>query len=701
MKRIDVLVSVLGLTFSVGACGKVDPALVGGAADAASAPASDAAIPAPAPTTAATDAAGEPTPSEADAGAKPAPDIGAIAARARLAERREVMVDCVWFRGPEGPTASGGTSPVTVRIEPNNKPEASVGVIEEYAGGAGEMWRASAWMAAFNASETLGYMLTDHEFLVKTGGHIDGPSAGMLTTAAMIAVLTDTPVREDSTMSGTINPDGSAGPVGGLPQKMEGAKAKGKTRFGYPVGCRNSKDLKTGQMADLEVLGRDLGMEVKEINDIREAYEFMTGKELPPLTLAAETDMQLDPDLRQRVKAKLMSWQADLAGRLPGLDQRIKKMRQEIKNYVLPIFGDLQKNITEADNFERSGLEVPAYNRYLLVAMMFRMAMETVDVLEAMQKGDYAKVEERIGALAAVEGKVKALELELGVNARKKTLGGIINSVAGFAYFNITRAFMDLGKFHYNRAHQIMEAIKANKIPANEQAINQMVADLLKPVMYFAAADAIIQAGRESMDFAPEQGTDVQLDAGKLLKLAKAYGSAASAGIAYFDSTVVKPEAEGAGVSFEQAASFFQNEDGNYLLAPILSQTAGFAEHITGGEKPETAMIRLSAGVMAFIQSAGLINKYYSLGYQKQQDGSAVLTQRRALSSQLDLSKRAALAAAGEAKKALGFIPATAKLSFENANALREGDDADKLDALNDYWQSAFWSRLALTIARR
>lgn len=697
MKRLDVLVPLLGLVL-LGACGKVDPALVGGAADGA-APSADDVAPAPTP---AADAAAAPADAgaEADAKPKPAPDIGAIAARARLTERREVMVDCVWFRGPEGPTASGGTSPVTVRIEPNSKPEASVGVIEEYAGGAGDMWRASAWMAAFNASETLGYMLTDHEFLVKTGGHIDGPSAGMLTTAAMVAVLTNTPVLENSTMSGTINPDGSAGPVGGLPQKMQGAKAKGKTRFGYPVGCRNSKDLQTGQMVDLDVVGRDLGMEVREINDLREAYHFMTGKELPELTLAAETDMALDPDLRQRVKAKLMSWQADLAGRLPGLDQRIQKMRPEVKNYALPVFADLQKNLNEANNFEKSGLEVPAYNRYLQVAMMFRMAMEIVDVLEAMQKGDYAKVEERITALASVEGKIKALELELGVNARRKTLGGVVNSVAAFAYFNVTRTFMDLGKFHYNRAHQIMEAIKANKIPKSEEAINQMVADLLKPVAYFAAADAIIQAGRESMDFAPEEGQNIELDSTKLLKLAKAYGSAASAGTAYFDSTVVKPQAEGAGVSFEQAQTYFQNEDGNYLLAPLLAQTAGFAEHITGGEKPETAMIRLSAGVMAFIQSAGLINKYYSLGYQKQQDGTAVLTQRRALSSQLDLAKRAALAAAGEAKKHLGIIPATAKLSFENANALREGDDDDKLDALNDYWQSAFWSRLCVTIGR-
>jgi len=697
-------------------CGKIDPALVGGVkpdaaqvitaapdASANSAAEGDTTNPSAAPgADAAAAVAGDAAP-VVDQVARPdlAAGVAAVAARARLSQRREVVVDCVWFRGPEGPTATGGTSPVTVRIEPNTKGEASVGVIEEYAGGAGDMWRASAWMAAFNASETLGYMLTDHEFLVRAGGHIDGPSAGMLTTAAMVAILTDTPVLENTTMSGTINPDGSAGPVGGLAQKMEGAKAKGKTRFGYPVGTRNTTDLKTGQMVDLDVVGRNLGLEVVEINDLREAYHFLTGKELPPLTLASEADMALEPDLRTRVKAKLMSWQADLDGRLPGLDARIKKMKPEVKNYVMPIFAQLSKKLAEAKNFENSGLEVPAYNRYIAAASMFRMCMEVVDVIEAMQKGDFAKVEERIQSLASVEGKIKGLELELGVNARKKTLGGTVNSVAAFALFNLTNTMMQLGKFHYRRAHEVIDLINAKKIPKSEAAINQMVSDLLKPVVYFAAADAVLQAGRESMDFAPEEGADLKLDTGRLTKLAKAYGSAASAGIAYFESTVVQSAATSAGVALDQVQGFFQNQDMNYLLAPMLANVAGNAEMLTGGEeKPETAMIRLSAGVTAFIQSAGLINKYYSLGFKQQDDGTAVLTQRRALSSQLDLAKRSALAAAGEAKKQVGFIPATARLAYEDANALREGNDEDKLDALNGYWQSAFWSRLVLTLAR-
>ena len=77
------------------------------------------------------------------------------------------------------------------------------------------------WLAAFNASQALSLPVTAHEFLVKAGGTIDGPSAGMLMTVAMIALIKGDPIRPDTTMTGCINPDGTAGPVGGIPQKMQ------------------------------------------------------------------------------------------------------------------------------------------------------------------------------------------------------------------------------------------------------------------------------------------------------------------------------------------------------------------------------------------------------------------------------------------------------------------------------------------------
>jgi len=202
---------------------------------------------------------------------------------------------------------SGGTSDITVRIAPNTKDGASVGVIEEFAGGAGNQWRTATWLAAFNASRATGRSLIDHEFLVRAGGHIDGPSAGMLMTSTMMALLRGKSLLPNTTMTGTINPDGSAGPVGGIVQKMGGAKASGITRFGYPMGARNHVDLSDKHVVDLNEVGTELGLEVKEIHDLYEAYEFLTGDTIKRAAPVEESALELDADTSGHLRAKLTS----------------------------------------------------------------------------------------------------------------------------------------------------------------------------------------------------------------------------------------------------------------------------------------------------------------------------------------------------------------------------------------------------------
>jgi len=65
---------------------------------------------------------------------------------------------------------------------------------------------------------------------------VDGPSAGAAITVAMIAAIRNQTLRKDVFMSGTINPDQSVGPVGGLQYKALAAAEKGATVFLVPRG---------------------------------------------------------------------------------------------------------------------------------------------------------------------------------------------------------------------------------------------------------------------------------------------------------------------------------------------------------------------------------------------------------------------------------------------------------------------------------
>jgi hypothetical protein len=150
-----------------------------------------------------------------------------------------------------------------------------------------------------------------------------------------------------------------------------------------------------------------------------------------------------------------------------------------------------------------------------------------------------------------------------------------------------------------------------------------------------------------------------------------------------------------------KAKSFYLDNDSDYLVAIGAANYARAADFVMGEAKLERHLLRLAAGGIAWLNSGGLINKYYSLGAVRQVGKEMTLTNPRALIFQLDHARRVAKQAAQEAKTKTGFIPEAARVTYQQALAERERDDDDKLSALRSFWLSTFFSRMAIDIARR
>ncbi|MBS3062131.1 MAG: hypothetical protein J4215_06115 [Candidatus Diapherotrites archaeon] len=65
---------------------------------------------------------------------------------------------------------------------------------------------------------------------------VGGPSAGAALTVATIAAIEKKTVRTDAAITGTIEPDGSIGPIGGVLEKTEAVAKAGKKLFLIPKG---------------------------------------------------------------------------------------------------------------------------------------------------------------------------------------------------------------------------------------------------------------------------------------------------------------------------------------------------------------------------------------------------------------------------------------------------------------------------------
>jgi uncharacterized protein len=141
---------------------------------------------------------------------------------------------------------------------------------------------------------------TDYFFVVRTSAPtIGGPSAGAIMTIATIALLENWTLDNHTVMTGMINPDGSIGPIGGIPYKIDAAHSVGATRFLIPKGQMTYTELiqetVTGNgwtQIVTHPIARNVsdyaqqhyGMEVDEVETINDALHYFTGWQFPPTT---------------------------------------------------------------------------------------------------------------------------------------------------------------------------------------------------------------------------------------------------------------------------------------------------------------------------------------------------------------------------------------------------------------------------------
>ena len=89
--------------------------------------------------------------------------------------------------------------------------------------------------------------------------------------------MDDTPIKEDLTITGTVNSGGLIGPVGGLSPKLEVAQDAGFQTVLIPVGERFV--MQEEQTIDLVESSKDIGLDVIEVADIDEMIFHATGRE--------------------------------------------------------------------------------------------------------------------------------------------------------------------------------------------------------------------------------------------------------------------------------------------------------------------------------------------------------------------------------------------------------------------------------------
>ncbi len=615
------------------------------------------------------------------------------------------MVDAMWVK--LGPQVSGGSSPVKLGTRPNKDGTVEVGIFEELSGGTGSQWRAGVWVSAFVASNTIGKDLTDFSFTAASGGYIDGASASGLMAGGFLATMTGEKIDPTVTMTGIINPDGTIGPVGGIPEKFKGSIEKGKKRLGYPIGLRWARSAETGQQVDLVALAKEHGAEAVEISNVYDAYRLLTHKRLPEPVPVAAADMALDDETIKALDAKYKEWQQRLASEWSALLQLEQAGRLPA---TLTAMGQLaQQRAAEAEKFHKQGLVAVAYIKMLSAWVYAASATDTYDVLTKVQAGDITGAISALGALDALDETTLDVFTRIG-QVKPNTLGGHLLMMGAFQAALRGWGFKVFASSSVANTRQFLRMLGSadRAMLASPEVADKIVQQVAPTVLLIGKTVADTIVASQKLEIESEKSVNYMCSLPNVKQLTTSFQSAAAAGVHYFETLLVEPLAKNANMPIDSARNRVAMLEPDYMTAYMLSrlhQSEGVLSKLKTqwGESSLQWNLMLLAGTeLAYYKSAELVAKYYSLNVKADPTTGRYIAveHEKAFVNMLVSAERAARASARAARIATGAIPVQAKLAYQIASVQREGDVTDKLEALAGYWTSSSFSQTAVMLAR-
>ncbi|CAN5600594.1 hypothetical protein BH23CHL2_BH23CHL2_15800 [soil metagenome] len=583
-----------------------------------------------------------------------------------------VEVDALWFAF-DGQQGTGGTSRVRVNIEKNDVGDLRVGFFESEVGGTGAQWRTAGWMSVITASLLLGINPAQYEFSFDVAGRIDGPSAGALMTAAVLAGLLGDQIDSTVTMTGTINPDGTIGPVGGIPHKIVGAAQVGKTTVLVPAGQRFDYDFTLQQSVDLVQVGNQNGVEVVLVPDIYTAYRMLTGgAELPVIESAGTASMP--PDAFSKYRAGTTDWYA----RYQEERNRFLELPVEVQEYRTEIILFADDLAAEADALLAEGQVARAFQLMWEAAAFVKVGTQAAELDNLYLTQGIDPMISRVESSASSETRLIALVQKLEAQS-PRTATDTVALIDAAAYLSAAQGLI----FQANQA--------IDNLQFTEYTEDDILTAIYTSAFNFALADFYIEVADDIMSIGVGFGTTPAPDLDTLVGMAELFRRGADSNIAYFDSIILGPFAEQNGYSLELAKLILMDADQTYLTAVA---AAGGADALVGSmTKPEAqAIMQLGASLLAFNQSAVVIAEYYSLDARVDEFGTVVEYGRQtALAEMLDLAdQRAKIWLSGVADEE----PVSSLYYYDNARLERQGDAFEQLDSLADYWHSAVLSEV-------
>ncbi len=597
---------------------------------------------------------------------------------------KRTMKAAAFFTDDKG-RPQGSLHPFTVTIQPGvREQEFRMGFFETDVGQLGPMWRAAAWMATSVGAFETGKDINSLRISWETNGRIDGPSAGGLMTASFVSGVLGHDMKSDIAFTGTINPDGSIGPVGGIQYKLEAVAKDGKKTFLIPIGQRYEVDDDTGQTVDVISKGQLAGLKVQEVATLDEAYEILTGKTLPRTTVPSRAP-ELSPEAYDRMRPKVLDWKADYTeamGRFKSVDPLVQRLLADSAAQVDATSKQSDKAMTEgsvAAAYGKIQEATAGANALALGARAIEVLLQTEDFSAASnvvtQSGGASRTQAMLERLKAYQPNSPE-DAILAISAWSDVLSAVSLDSA------VSRE-LQMAKQSTAQDDRFTHLFLAAALLSTEKYVAKSAEDTL------------------SFNFGKTRATSQKVDPKALESWSGVFKRAAEANLTYFDALVLDQIAADAGMRTEQLKNAFAASNFDYVVATYGASPGAldYLEKNIGKGTPALGYAQLGFAVSSYLSSSQLVAAHYSLDAKLGSDGEIVsIGRERAMTAMLDSASERAKERIAAVDKA-GGDSSVPIIIFQSGRAARDGSAKDKMSALGDFWKASTYARLLTLLA--
>lgn len=509
----------------------------------------------------------------------------------------------------------GGSGEMQIELRETQSKNISVAISDDEVQGSGDQWEASAWNAMAVSTLVTGASLDKRQFQVDASGYIDGPSAGALMTVGAISLIRGDKINDDVTMTGTINPDGTVGPVGGIEYKLEGAKKAGKSTVLIPGGQLREPD-ENGDIVDLKVIGDDVGVDVIEVADIYEAYEEFTGKELPKFE-GSEPELTKSQENAMNKVYKKYAKKYDAL--LDDFSTDPLKSQSITANGFSDLLSSAEASYQDAKDFSNQDKPAAAISRIresYSLALGVDWGIKLVDRLNAQGAAS------GIDVINELDKEVVDLFEDFNDDLSKvnvKTLNDAELLIDSYGIMTVATAIEQSG----------LDGVNANLDEAGGIVVSETEFgySLGLGVSRIANALAGLEIQQDLIKEVETDSSDISDDI-KVETVAKFFRQGADSNLEAFKSIIVSDVMTSANVDEAGAFAILAKIDPNIEVV-FNSQKIGHAAKELFGNNDNLGYAELGAAVEVYARSSELMAKYYSLGDPSLVDGQITIDKFR------------------------------------------------------------------------